>query len=741
MLNKIISIIESDGYINLFIRIVEKIIRILKNQLNEIIARLFGSYSKTEKHNNKLVPLIDLKENYLFNKFCIPEEVAELYLDHKFDLLGSGWVQISYGMECRGIIGVKYHNTFCAETDHQGTWLSLIVNKSNLNNSREIWKKIDIGYKPIDWQIDFKSGYRWSSKKWSKNINFGHLPSVDIKTPWELGRMQHLPQMALLAVAIGKNKTKTNRIIREVRNQILDFIATNPPGFGVNWVSPMEIAIRAVNLCIAWDILRAGGFNISEEDETILAKSLYDHGYYIINNLEWTSERGNHYLANLCGLIFIASYLKDSIETDQWLSFSIEQLQEETIRQFLPDGGNFEGSTAYHRFSCEMVLYATTIITSIPESRLEKIKKIRNIDYKYLPYSAHKKNDFFSKKINNEKTITKKTILSNEFLERLRLAITFLSDVMRSDYNFPQIGDNDSGRFLKLEPVYETLTVSEAKSKFLNLAEYSEMADDKTYFIENICNGKHILNVAQGISLIQNYEDGKNSIEKFIVKCYKPKIILQTKNTKYVKLNKYEFKVINKFEKLLNNNENVLIKKYKISLDLFSKNHELKYYNYNHFGLHIWKSSKIHIVIRSIESKKINVKSHFHDDQLCIDLTINKINLIRDPGTFLYTPSNILRNKYRSREAHFPTIQKSKIPLEPFKKLKIVPVKCIYAGINGYVGKMECMGIKDFLVLKITKNQIQISMLSKHKNKNLGKKGLSDYGKVNFSPSYGVIEY
>ena len=54
-----------------------------------------------------------------------------------------------------------------------------------------------IKYEPIDWQVDFKSGYRWSEKTYYKFIKYGHKLGVDIKVPWELSRMQYLIQLAL----------------------------------------------------------------------------------------------------------------------------------------------------------------------------------------------------------------------------------------------------------------------------------------------------------------------------------------------------------------------------------------------------------------------------------------------------------------------------------------------------------------------------------------------------------------
>ncbi len=131
------------------------------------------------------------------------------YLSHRFDLLGSGWVHVYHGMECRGLEGYRYDIGQAINVDRNGDWLADRINSSNLDESQRIWKLIDPEYIPIDWHIDFKSGYRWSEKTWFKDIRYGHKHGVDIKVPWELARMQHLPQMAIAyATAVQSSKLK-----------------------------------------------------------------------------------------------------------------------------------------------------------------------------------------------------------------------------------------------------------------------------------------------------------------------------------------------------------------------------------------------------------------------------------------------------------------------------------------------------------------------------------------------------
>ena len=106
---------------------------------------------------------------------------------------------VRHGIECKGMEGHRYHVGSAVDPDAEGNWLNAYINPANLKESRRIWRMIHSGYEPIDWQLDFKSGFRWSESDWYKQIPF-FTPDisrgVDIKVPWELARMQHLPLLA-----------------------------------------------------------------------------------------------------------------------------------------------------------------------------------------------------------------------------------------------------------------------------------------------------------------------------------------------------------------------------------------------------------------------------------------------------------------------------------------------------------------------------------------------------------------
>jgi hypothetical protein len=169
------------------------------------------------------------------------------YLAHRFDLLGSGWTRVHYGMKCRGLEGRHYPARISVSADKEGRWLAAFVNAANARQSKALWRLIDGDYAPIDWHIDFKS---WRAATWHGWIPYGHRRGVDVKVPWELARMQHLPQLAFAYTLAQSGDTRFKEAaayVREFRNQILDFTAANPPRFGVNWRCAMDVAIRRIH--------------------------------------------------------------------------------------------------------------------------------------------------------------------------------------------------------------------------------------------------------------------------------------------------------------------------------------------------------------------------------------------------------------------------------------------------------------------------------------------------------------
>lgn len=338
---------------------------------------------------------------------------------HGFDLLGSGPCRVIHPLakypQWRDMVAAGHH-------------------RGNRKRAQRLLDMIDtLGYQPVDWHVDFRSGYRWSSRVWGGAVSYGHRSGVDVKVPWELGRLQHLPQLAL-AYAVHPDP----RLATEFRDQVLDFLGANPPGWGVQWACAMDVAIRAANLVLAWDLFAAHGARFSLDFEEELAAALAAHGRHIAHNLEWAPDhRANHYLADLAGLAFVACALPRGEESDLWLVFAAQQLDAEIRRQFLADGGNFEASTAYHRLSLEMALFAVALILGLDDDRKAVFRQYDAAAWGLTPKVAPGPMAW--------------PPFAPDMLERLSLALGFAQTVTKPGGDMVQIGDNDSGRFFILD--------------------------------------------------------------------------------------------------------------------------------------------------------------------------------------------------------------------------------------------------------------------------------------------------
>lgn len=240
----------------------------------------------------------------------------------------------------------------------------------------------------IDWHLDFKSGFRWNPKGYylgtGKHITLND--DSDVKVPWELSRCQHFVTLGKACwyskekkVQNAECKVDAEKYAREFVSQIESWISQNPVELGVNWACTMDVAIRAVNWIWGYYFFNDSQ-SLTKEFKIKLFKCLFLHGRHIINNLEFGFVRGNHYLSDIAGLIYLGIFFGETNEGKKWLEMGLNALKEEMQFQVYPDGVDFEGSISYHRLVTELFLSTTLLCLkngiSFPQwymSRLEKM--------------------------------------------------------------------------------------------------------------------------------------------------------------------------------------------------------------------------------------------------------------------------------------------------------------------------------------------------------------------------------
>ena len=600
-----------------------------------------------------------------------PAPVADAtvrYVAHQFDLLGSGQVTVRHGMVAAGFAGWLYPAQEAIEADDDGRWLAGRISAGNQAEARRVWRLVDPGYFPIDWHLDFKSGWRWSERTWYRDIAYGTMPGADVKVPWELSRMQHLPQLAVafgLAAAGERGFDPADSCLREFRNEVLDFIATNPPRYGVNWCMTMDVAIRVANWLVAYDLFTGAGAEFDDGFERVFRKSILQHARHIATNLEWSAEsHTNHFLADVVGLLFASAYLPSNGETDGWLAFAIHELIGEVDSQFHPEGTNVEASTAYHRLSSEMAAYAAALVLGLPDERLRALSRADPSIVRGGPRVEPGTLKMYATADGHL------TPLPSSFFERLALMASFMVDVTKPNGRAWQIGDNDSGRFLRLLPA-----APDGRGHDLDFSETVAAID----------------------GLIGRPGQGEAPLLSGFTRALSrgrlpPAADPSARTATATVGSDADVDALVAWLDALPRGRRIRVE-IPVPLGAFTGSSRLAYPD---FGAFILRSERAFLGVRCGPVGQNGVGGHAHNDQLAIELNVDGHDLIADPGSYVYTALPERRNAYRSIAAHFgPGLEGGEprgLGLGLFRLGPGPEARCLYWGARGFAGEAPAAG-------------------------------------------------
>lgn len=205
------------------------------------------------------------------------------------------------------------------------------------------------------WHSDAVHGITWP-RSYFANVDFVREDAYcDVKIPWELSRLQYLVWFS--EASLTASECDIRERCRAALNDILrDWMTWNPPGFGINWVSAMEVAIRAINILLA----TAPVFDELDNDvKSLVARQLAHHRNYLARFPEVSDVNGNHHLAGLLGeqyLVFaLASKRADAV------ACASAAVARELDVQFEEEGAHHERSIGYHRLCQEFAVYSAAL--------------------------------------------------------------------------------------------------------------------------------------------------------------------------------------------------------------------------------------------------------------------------------------------------------------------------------------------------------------------------------------------
>ena len=205
---------------------------------------------------------------------------------------------------------------------------------------------------PIDWNRDHSSG-KAAPRGFAGAIDYRDFEVTgDCKLVWEPSRHQHL-----VVLARGFRATGDARYATAAAAQLESWLDQCPFGRGMNWRSPLELAIRLVNWVWTLDLLEGSDAVAGPFRERVF-HSAWLHLREISRKLSRGSSANNHVIGEAVGLFIGAAYFHGFAESRGWMEESAALLEREIVAQTYADGGNREQAFAYHLFVLEFFLLA-----------------------------------------------------------------------------------------------------------------------------------------------------------------------------------------------------------------------------------------------------------------------------------------------------------------------------------------------------------------------------------------------
>jgi hypothetical protein len=268
------------------------------------------------------------------------------------------------------------------------------------------WPLLGFGEKDfgseINWLRDPLSGRIWPAE-YHADVVLWHNDGSDIRVLWELNRLGHFVTLAR-AYAVAKDET----FAAEFFEQLDSWRKQNPLGRGPNWACAMEVALRAINLLQALAIFRTSP--VFTETQLLSLLQLFEQsGEHILRHLEFSYvSTSNHYLSDVFGLLWLGILLPELKAADKWQTWALRELFREIDKQILNDGADYEGSTSYHAFVLELLLYSFVLLE------------------------------------------TNQMSIPDKYRERVGAMLHYLDALLRPDGTLPLIGDVDSTRLVQI---------------------------------------------------------------------------------------------------------------------------------------------------------------------------------------------------------------------------------------------------------------------------------------------------
>jgi hypothetical protein len=219
---------------------------------------------------------------------------------------------------------------------------------------------LDLGDR-IEWNRDHESG-RATPLRFAPWIDYrDHAVTGDAKVVWEPNRHLHLVVLARAYRASGER-----RYAEALLAQMDSWLRQCPFGRGMNWQSPLELAIRLINWTWSMDLIRESGLLTGDAGARILS-SVYLHAREIARRYSRGSSANNHLIGEATGVFVASRYFPGLDPTGRWRRESRDILRREILAQTFADGCTREQAIGYHLFVLQFLMIAAVVARATGE--------------------------------------------------------------------------------------------------------------------------------------------------------------------------------------------------------------------------------------------------------------------------------------------------------------------------------------------------------------------------------------
>jgi len=258
----------------------------------------------------------------------------------------------------------------------------------------------------VDWHYSFFNDFSWLMQKSEVMDKRPKNMDIDVKYVWEFNRHQFL-----IYLGFAYYYTEDEIYAREFKSLVLDWINNNPPLYGINWHSGLEISIRLISWIFTLYFFENSKVINNNKFFKEIFKSMYQHAYYL--KYFYTRCSLNHTIGDLFGIYLFSKVFKEFKPIKKWEKRFFKKFKKQIILQTRLDGTNVEQSVNYHRFVLEFFsLFYILNPNSLKREERDLIEKMYDYllflikpdrsypligdsdDGKVLLLTYHKKNSF-----------------------------------------------------------------------------------------------------------------------------------------------------------------------------------------------------------------------------------------------------------------------------------------------------------------------------------------------------------